>query len=339
VARKIGWEDQLGRRLKLRDLHVFSTVVQRGSMAKAAAHLGVSQPAVSEVIADLEHALGAPLLDRSPRGVELTTYGHALLKRTHAAFDELKQGIRDIEFLTDPTAGEVTIGCTDSVAAAVLAPVFQQFFQKYPKVVLNLHRLVTATLELPELRERSVDVVLGRVLMPLMQQDDDLNVEILLDDHLVVSAGTQSRWAQRRKIDLAELTNEPWTWPESGTAVDSLVNEAFRASGIEPPRATVYAESYSMRVRLAVTGRFLAIVPASIMRFPGKHPSIKVLPVELPTTHRQIGIIAVKNRTLSPLAKLFIECAREIAKPLAGALEPSRRSKRGNTSARNPKAG
>ena len=90
------WESQIGRRLKLRDLHVFSTVIHRGSMAKAADHLGVSQPAVSEIIADLEHALGVRLLDRSSRGVEATPYGQALLKRSIAAFDELKQGIRDI---------------------------------------------------------------------------------------------------------------------------------------------------------------------------------------------------------------------------------------------------
>jgi hypothetical protein len=66
MARKIDWESQIGRRLRLRDLHVFSTVVQRGSMARAAAHLRVSQSAVSEIIAYLEHTLGVRLLDRSP---------------------------------------------------------------------------------------------------------------------------------------------------------------------------------------------------------------------------------------------------------------------------------
>ena len=91
MARKIDWESQIGRRMKLRDLHVFSTVVQRGSMAKAAQQLGVSQPAVSEVIADLEHALGVRLLDRSAQGIEPTIYGGALLKRSVVVFDELKQ--------------------------------------------------------------------------------------------------------------------------------------------------------------------------------------------------------------------------------------------------------
>src|SRR5205823_10229157 len=101
-SQRIDWESQIGRRLKLRDLHVFFTVVQRGSMAKAAQQLGVSQPAVSEVIADLEYALGVKLLDRRPHGVEPTMYGDALLRRGTVAFDELKQSVRDIEFLADP---------------------------------------------------------------------------------------------------------------------------------------------------------------------------------------------------------------------------------------------
>src|SRR5215468_1651129 len=106
MLRKIDWESQIGRRLKLRDLHVFSTVVQRGSMAKAAQQLGVSTPAVSEVIADLEHALGVRLLDRSAHGIEPTVYGDALLTRSVAVFDDLKQIIRDIQFLSDATTGE-----------------------------------------------------------------------------------------------------------------------------------------------------------------------------------------------------------------------------------------
>jgi len=80
--------------------------------------------------------------------------------------------------------------------------------------------------------------------------------------------------------------------------------------------------AYILRIRLAASGSFLAIVPASIMRFPGTPAAIKVLPVELPTTRRRIAIITLKNRTISPLAQLFIESAREIAKPLVKAQAP-----------------
>ena len=103
MAKEIEWEARIGRRLRLRDLHVFFTAVQCGSMAKAGQKLGVTQPAVSRVVADLEQALGVRLLDRGARGVEPTMYGRALLTRGNAAFDELRQSVRDIEFLADPT--------------------------------------------------------------------------------------------------------------------------------------------------------------------------------------------------------------------------------------------
>src|SRR5215469_12661225 len=134
MARKIDWERQIGRRLKLRDLHVFATVVQRGSMAKAAQQLGVSQPAVSEVIADLEHALGVRLVDRSAQGVAPTIYGDALLRRSVTVFDELKQSIRDIEFLSDPTVGEVRIACAESLWFTLFPEVVLRFSEQYPRV-------------------------------------------------------------------------------------------------------------------------------------------------------------------------------------------------------------
>src|SRR5437773_2339439 len=190
MPRKIDWENQIGRRLRLRDLHAFFTAVQRGSMSKAAQQLGVSQPAVSEAIADLEHALGVRLLDRRPQGVEPTMYGGALLRRSAAVFDELKQSIRDIEFLADPTAGELKIGCPEAIAA-ILPPILESFSRQYPRVVMFVEQVSTTTLELPGLRERKFDLVLGRLSTPIMGDDfaDDLNIEALFDDQLVVATG------------------------------------------------------------------------------------------------------------------------------------------------------
>ena len=113
MVRKINWDNQFGRRIRLRHLHVFLTVVQTGSMAKAATQLGVAQPTISETIANLESSYGVRLLDRNPRGVEPTIYGSALHTRCLAAFDELRQTGRDMEHLADPKAGELRIGCQE----------------------------------------------------------------------------------------------------------------------------------------------------------------------------------------------------------------------------------
>jgi DNA-binding transcriptional LysR family regulator len=99
------WNDRVRRRLKLRDVDILLSVIQTGSMGKAAAALNMSQPAVSKAIAYLEQTLGVRLLDRSRQGVEPTPYGQALVKRGVAMFDELRQGVHDIASLTDPTVG------------------------------------------------------------------------------------------------------------------------------------------------------------------------------------------------------------------------------------------
>src|SRR5215470_6228740 len=105
------WDDRIGRRLKLRDLQILRAAARLGSLGKAANDLAISQPAVSKAITDLEQLLGARLLERGPKGVEPTIYGHALLSRSIAVFDELRQGVSDIESLGDPATGEIRIAC------------------------------------------------------------------------------------------------------------------------------------------------------------------------------------------------------------------------------------
>lgn len=205
MATKIDWEQQIGRRLRFRDLHVLFSVVQCGSMAKAAALMGVSQPSVSEVITGLEHTLGVRLLDRSPQGVEPTIYANALLKRSRVAFDELKQGIRDIEYLSDPTVGELRIGCPESISSSILPAIVQRSCDQYPNVLPIVDVGPTDTM-IRSLVVRELDLVLarGRELLADESVTDRLDIEILFHDHLVVATGVQSQLAQRRKVDLAE---------------------------------------------------------------------------------------------------------------------------------------
>ena len=132
------WVDRIGSRLKLRDLHILLTVVQHGSMAKAAAALAISQPAVSKAIADMEHTFGLRLLDRSRSGIEPTAYGRALVMRGQAVFDELKYGVEELAFLADPTVGDLRIGSTESIAAGFLPAVIERFSREQPRVRLDV---------------------------------------------------------------------------------------------------------------------------------------------------------------------------------------------------------
>lgn len=308
--------DRIERRLKLHDVRVLMSVVQAGSMSKAAERLGTAQPALSRSIAELEHALGVRLLDRSPRGVEPTAYGRAFIKRGIAAFDELRQGVRDIEFLSDPTAGELRIGTTEAIATAIVSPLIERLSRDYRGMTF---RLVTGDIGrlLSALTDRDIEVAISRLHVPIA--DEQLAIETLFYDTYVVAAGKRNPWARRRKIRLADLVNERWTLLPLDTLPGNLMAESFRASGIEPPRATVSTLSYNVHSRLLTTGRFLTVQPGFLSRLPGAHPSVVALPVELPSTRRPIGIVRLKNRTLSPLAQRFLDNVRSFVRPLKGA--------------------
>src|SRR5262249_27509049 len=130
--------DRIGRRMKLQDLHILMTVVQAGSMGKAAKQLNSTQPAISRSIAELEHAFGVRLLDRHRQAIAPTEYGRALLDCGVAVFEELRQGVKKIEFLTDPAAGEVRIGCAAFWAATFATAVVDRLSQSYPRIVFHV---------------------------------------------------------------------------------------------------------------------------------------------------------------------------------------------------------
>jgi DNA-binding transcriptional LysR family regulator len=318
MLRKIDWESQIGRRMRLRDLHVFSTVVRLGSMAKAARQLGVSQPAISEVIADLEHALGVRLLDRNSQGVEATAYGAALERRSLAAFDELRQSIRDIEFLADPGVGELRIGCPESISAAILQPIVEQFTEEYPRVVLDVDTVNTLSFA-QKLRDRQLDVVLARGGWPIDEPQlmTDLNVETLFDDELVIAVGSQSPWARRRKVDIAELREERWILTSGDLWNYRVIAKAFQMRGVEMPNISIKTISVYLRANMTATGRFITTFPRSVLHLHADRFALKRLAVDLPDRAWPIKIATLKNRTLSPVVERFIACAHAVARSMA----------------------
>src|SRR5262249_19840090 len=202
---------QRARRLKLRQLEIIVAVAETGSMAKAAARLAVTEPAISRAVADAEQDLRVSLFDRSPQGVVPTDYGRALLRRGIAAFDEIDQGVKEIEFLADPSTGEVRIGSGAGLGEGIVPAVINRLSRRYPRVVYNI--VIAQGLALYEqLRDRAVEVGFG-IRSPEIERVEDIHLEVLYEEPMLVVAGADSPWARRRKIDLAELVNERWTWP------------------------------------------------------------------------------------------------------------------------------
>jgi DNA-binding transcriptional LysR family regulator len=328
MSKLVQWEQQIGRRLKLRDLFVFFTVVEQGSMAKAAAKLGVSTPSISEVIASLEHALGVRLLDRTPKGIVTTRYAEALLTRGRAAFDELRQGIRHIEFIADPGAGELRIGCPESIAAGFLISVLERFAKDHPRVRVHVTPVYTPTVEFPELHDRKIDLTFARLAKNPVQGrlGEQLNAEVLFNDEYSVVVGAKSKWA-RRKVGLADLVDEPWIMTPLDALGDSFVAGAFKRHGLKLPDLVITTFSIHLRNHLVGNGEFITALPRSVFQIYRGLCGLKELPIDL-SVQPPVAIVTLRNRTLTPGVQLFIECAREIAQSFARR-ERSRRTRSG----------
>jgi DNA-binding transcriptional LysR family regulator len=307
------WEARIGRRIRLRDLHMLMTVVQWGSMAKAARALNVSQPAVSKAIHDLEAALGVKLLDRGSQGIAPTLYGDVLVRRGAAVFDELRQGVGEIDFIANVKSGTVRVGCNESLSVALLPRIIQRLSAQHPGVtveVAQMSRPITA--EIVNLRGRNVDLIIGRGVFAV--PEGDLETEVLFEEPLIVVAGITSPWARRRKIDLAELIHEKWIFYRPDEPPGEFVRQAFEARGLRIPAGPVLAMSFHLREMLLATGDYLTVVPACMLPvLNAKGRAVQQLPIELGAPMRPVAIFTLKHRTLSPLAERFIACARAAA--------------------------
>jgi len=316
------WESRIGRRITLRDLHILSFVVRWGSMSKAATHLATSQSVVSDAIANLESVLAVRLLDRSAKGVEPTVYATALLKRSNAVFDELREAVREIEALEDSTTGEVRIACPEFLAGGLIPDAVDGFSRRYPNIVCEVVEADATTLEFRQLQERAVDLMIARI--PTALSDDDLSVEILFEDPHVVVVGARSPWAERRNVTLAELSGEPWIIPAS-VIVRDIMKEAFEAQGVKVPAGKIISSFVMMRNHLLATGRFLTVLPTSVLRYNEKQWALRALPIELSVNPRPIAIIMLKNRSIGPAVRLFIDHLRMTAKNDLDPVRPTQR--------------
>jgi len=315
MAKSVDWDSRIGKRVRLRDLHILFAVAQHGTMGKAGLHLGMTQSAVSQAIAALEHAIEAPLLDRTARGVELTVYGSALMQRAQAAFDELRSGIKDIESLTDPATGEVRLACTESIAAGILPSGIEQFAARHPRVQLHVSQTTTHIMGFAALHERKADVVVTLLPKPFEADlSEHLQAEVLFYDRICLAVSKDHPWARRRKISLTDLAGMPLISPSPDTPGGAAVIEALRAAGVSMPPVAITTFSVHLRNILSMRGHFVAVLPSSVLRFGPAGDSLKELPLNLALPEWPALVVTLKNRTLRPGVKRFVASLREVAR-------------------------
>jgi len=304
------WDDRIGRRLRLKDLHTLQTVAEVGSMAKASSHLALSQPAISQAISDMEHILGAPLLDRSSRGVELTECGRLLVERGRVIFDEVKQGVLDIEHISDPAQGQVRIGAIGPVTA-VVSEIVCRLTRKYPRITYHVRVSEPDTL-VRELRERALDVVLTR--WNPREVADDLVAQVLYKSTLAVMADKSHHLVHRKKLDLCDLMKESWTLSPPDSFLGRIGGDVFRRRKLSLPPTVVTTISTHMRLNLLASGDFLTLLPTTLLRHGSNRGWLRALNIDLSDSVGPVASVTVKKRRTAGAVKLFQEVSRDVCK-------------------------
>jgi DNA-binding transcriptional LysR family regulator len=307
--------DVVARRISMRELRLLLAVARSGSILKAAHAIGLTQPAISKAIADLEETLGVALFDRHHRGVVPTPHGRILVRHALAMFAAMRQAVEELDVLSGASGGEVCLGGTPAMCGGLLAHAVCAMTARRPGIGYAVVELETERL-VAEVRAHTIDIGLGRA--PLKQAGDDIGFEPLFEDRLFVVAAAGHPLAGRRTVSPAELAAQRWLLPPPQTPPSAQLRRSFESLKMEMPARAVSTMSMLLRYEMLAAGDFVTVLHGSLLQF-GRLPSfLRILPVEL-SGGIPIGLSRVVNRTLSPATELFIECVRESAKVMAAA--------------------
>lgn len=305
--------ERIGSRLKVRDLQALMVLGEAGSMVRAAEVLGLSQSAMSKIVSEMEQLVGAQLLERGTRGVTLTEAGQLLAAKARIVLDELSQAVEQLRNLNDAGVGEVRIGTTEPMTN-IIAEIIERLTALHPRITFVVEVSDTDSI-IRGLRQRSLDIVVTRWAGSVIAED--LTAETLFVTPLAVMASKSHPLAGKTALTLRDLSSEVWALSPPDTFLGRLVAAVFSTRGVESPRPTVETVSIYTRLNLLAGGRFLSILPTTMLRHESNRNWLVALSVDLADSAGPIAAIRLRARTPSGSQAAFLAMARLVAQEIA----------------------
>src|SRR5215467_5630843 len=246
--------------LSMRALECLVTIVEQGSLTKAAAALHMSQPALSHQIAAIERELGTPVVERLPRGIRPTAAGLAAAAEARAALAAAERVVIAGRKVAAGTSGRIRIACAETMTAWVLVPVLRSWRRRFPDVELDLKEYTSADRMLEVLLGGETDIVVG----PPPTRTDE-HVEVLGREEIVVAASPEHRFSEMAAVPLAELKAEPLVHYNPGNGNGVWLDQFAAQRGVVLPQPTLRTGSPRTAAQLAAAGMGVAIVPFSAL--------------------------------------------------------------------------
>ena len=308
--------------MDLRDLDHFLSAVRAGSLSRAAAELGLTQPALSKSLRRLEIELGVPLLERGRFGVNPTRYGDALAARSNRIRAELAAVPRDIAQLRDDRDGVVVLGCGPTEATRLLPLAMQGLMQTNPGIRLSVLYGLNETL-MPLVRQGEIEFAVSSV--PSSASDPLLAHEALLTESAVVVAASDHPLAGRRVVRAQELLAYPWCLARRNELERRAFDDLFLDNGLKPPDARIETTSTVLMKSVLMMSDFLTFLPRELIHWEARQGMLTALPVHGLGWTRRMGITRRATGTLTPIADSVIDAMRHAAATLSAPLRTPRR--------------
>ena len=280
-------------------LEVFAVVVECGSIRAAARRLGLTQPAVTYVVRELERQAGAALLLRQSSGVVLTPLGESLHRRTLRLLEEWRQAQDELAQLRDGSSGSLRLAFSSGAAARVLAPALDAFRQARPGVRLDIHELsLSDPRELWKVGQYDFAVI-SELDEPV---DDDLDRQVLFRVPLQVMARRNHPLAQARL--LSELCDCLWLLPGYGQRV--IVDRMLALCG-ELPRQVMMVQSLYIALSLVRSTDALVLMSNAVLDDPQLAQTIVTLPLRERLPQLRVSLVSQHMGGLTPAARQFAD--------------------------------
>jgi DNA-binding transcriptional LysR family regulator len=296
-----------------RDMEYFAAIAEHGQIGRAAEFLGLSQPALSKSLRRLEGSMQAKLVKRTPKGVELTEVGMALLSQVRRLRLVREEVVREVADLSQGRVGDLRIGVHPGAVDDLVGPACSVLLKTAPKVTLAVS-VETNEAAVTALRNGKLDLIVS--VMPASPYEDIVQ-EHLVHDVMIIFASADHRLAKRKRVTLQDLAQEAWTATAFGSPAWPHVHRAFESAGLHPPQIVAQTTSLSLRDHLVASTDLLGTGSRRVMRQTARRLRLVELPVKEFTAKRSIGVGYRKDAYLSPAAKRFIEILKATAKSIA----------------------
>jgi len=297
-------------RLKMRQLLLLVGLDEERNIHKTAETLGMTQPAASKLLKELEDMLGVELFERLPRGMRPTWYGEIMIRHARMVIANLGQAHEEISALQIGMTGQVNIGVIMSPATTLIPRAIARVKATHPHLRIGV-QMDTSDILQPRLQQGKLDILVARLFAD--KDNEGLSFEPLAEERVCVAARRDHPFMMRQDLQLSDVAAEAWVLPPASSVLRHRFDLSFRQKGLEPPKNVIETFALPVTTQVLAQSDTLAVLPVEVATYLASFGLIAIVPLDLLCHMDEFGIITRRDHLLSPGAQIMLEALRDTA--------------------------